>query len=400
MFGGTQSKPQSIFFSKSGDFFNFDTEDTDDDDGIFATISSRKLNDIVDVYPSRDLQVFTSGAEFAVTSKPVTPANIQITPQTTHGSKNVQVENVDGSTIFIDRYGKSLLTFLYNFNEDAYTSDDRSILASHLINNPVDLALLKGTASDDANWLFIVNGDGSATILNTLRSQDINGYTKWIMTNGNIQTADVVDDQLYMIVERVIDGVPVKYIERWNFSERVDSAVRKTPNAQTGQITGLEHLEGQTVTIYTDNGFGDANENYVIGEFPVSGGQLVLPLSSVFPLTTYVVGLPFTPRVKTMPLNTNIGSGENSMRLKKIIRMNLRVYESFGIYINGQPVPIRTFGEGEDSPLANNSIIPKTGIVDDWFDDSGWGREVNPEITCPDPTPFQLQMIEYEIEGN
>ena len=88
--GGTQSKPQSLFLSKSSDFFNFDTEDTDDDDGIFATISSRKLNDIIDVYPGRNLQVFTSGAEFAVTSRPVTPANIQIVPQTAHGAKNVQ----------------------------------------------------------------------------------------------------------------------------------------------------------------------------------------------------------------------------------------------------------------------------------------------------------------------
>ena len=112
--GGTQAKPQSIFMSKTGAFFDFDIDDGDDDEAIFATISSRKLNDIVDVYPGRNLQIFTSGAEFAVTSRPVTPSSINIQPQTSHGANNVEVQDVDGSTIFVDRHGKSLLSFLYS----------------------------------------------------------------------------------------------------------------------------------------------------------------------------------------------------------------------------------------------------------------------------------------------
>ena len=95
--GGTESKPQSIFMSKTGAFFDFDIDDGDDDEAIFATISARKLNDIVDVYPGRNLQIFTSGAEFAITSRPVTPSNISIQPQTSHGASNIEVQDVDGS---------------------------------------------------------------------------------------------------------------------------------------------------------------------------------------------------------------------------------------------------------------------------------------------------------------
>ena len=401
VFGGTRSKPQSLFFSKSGDFFNFDTEDTDDDDGIFATISARKLNDIVDVYPGRNLQIFTSGAEFAITSQPVTPSNISIQPQTSHGSSNIEVQDVDGSTIFIDRHGKSLLSFLYSFNEDAYTTDDRSVLASHLIKKPVDLALLAGTASDDANWLFIVNDDGSATILNTLRSQDINGFTSW-NTSGKIKSVCVVDDQLFMTVEREINGVDKLHIERWDFSYRMDCSIKATPDGVTGEIDGLDHLEQETVTVLTREGYEDTHENYVIGSQPVASGSIILDLNDVFSLTTYEVGLPFVPTIKPMPLNTNIGSGQNQMRLKKIVRMNLRVYESSGIYIDDIPVPVRSFGEAgvATSPLTAGSIIPKTGIIGDVYDINGWNREVMPTITCPDPTPMHIQMIEYEVEGN
>jgi hypothetical protein len=177
--GGTKSKTASVFFSKSGSFFDFDIDDGDDDEGIFATISSRKLNEIIDVYPGRNLQIFTSGAEFSVTSKPVTPTSVGIAPQTNHGAAYVEVVDVDGSTIFVDRNGKTIYDFVYSFNEDAYVSHDRSVLSSHLIKQPTDMAMLSGTTSEDANWLFITNTDGTVTILNTLRAQDINGFTRW-----------------------------------------------------------------------------------------------------------------------------------------------------------------------------------------------------------------------------
>jgi len=396
--GGTESKTQSIFMSKTGSFFDFDIDDGDDDEAIFATISSRKLNDIVDVYPGRNLQIFTSGAEFAVTSKPTTPSSITIQPQTSHGANKVEVQDVDGSTIFVDRHGKSLLSFLYSFNEDAYTSDDRSVLASHLINQPVDMALLAGTASDDANWLFIVNTDGTATILNTLRSQDINGFTSW-KTDGDVKSVCVVDDQLFMTVERTVNSVAKLFIERWDFTYLMDCSIKSVQVA--GVIDGLDHLDGESVKVLTRDGQADANEGYVLSSYTVASGEITLDPSEVYSFTTYEVGLPFVPTIKPMPLNTNIGSGQNQMRLKKIVRMNLRVYESSGINIDGIAVPVREFGEaGTTSPLTGGSIIPKTGIIEDVYDINGWNREVMPTITCPDPTPMHIQMIEYEVEGN
>jgi hypothetical protein len=387
--GGTESKPQSIFMSKTGSFFDFDIDDGDDDEAIFATISSRKLNDIVDVYPGRNLQIFTSGAEFAITSRPVTPSNISIQPQTSHGSSSIEVQDVDGSTLFVDRHGKSLLGFLYSFNEDAYTTDDRSVLASHLINQPVDMALLAGTASDDANWLFIVNADGSATILNTLRSQDINGFTSW-NTDGNIKSVCVVDDELYMSVEREINNVTLMYIERWDFNYKLDCAGKDT--ASNIQLGTIDHLFNEQVQIIVED------EGYILPPRTVGASNVIsLDPSEVYS-GDYEVGLLFTPTIKPMPLNTDIGSGQNQMRLKKILRMNVRVNESYGIQIDGLDTTINEFGPFVTGNA--NAVIPASGIIEDVYDISGWSREIMPTITCPDPTPMHIQMIEYEVEGN
>jgi hypothetical protein len=400
--GGTKSKTASVFFSKSGSFFDFDIDDGDDDEGIFATISSRKLNEIIDVYPGRNLQIFTSGAEFSVTSKPVTPTSVGIGPQTNHGAAYVEVVDVDGSTIFVDRNGKTIYDFVYSFNEDAYVSHDRSVLSSHLIKQPTDMAMLSGTTSEDANWLFITNTDGTVTILNTLRAQDINGFTRWEAASttypgatpeaGIVTNATAVDDQLYMIVKRKVDAhnTTEYHIERWSFDHLMDDSTIFNPGPTDTIIAGLFHLNGLTVQIVADG--------IVLPERTVNAGQITLTAAEVG-YTNVEVGLNFPVQITGMPLNTNIGSGENQMRIKRIVRMNIRVYQSYGYYVDGQPVPIREFDYSIDSPL-NTSPNAKTGIIEDVLNNIGWTRDEMPSITAPDPTPVFIQMIEYEVESS
>lgn len=387
--GGIKSKPQSLIFSKSASFFDFDIDDGDDDEAIFVTISSRKLNDIVDVFPGRNLQVFTSGAEFAVTSKPITPSSAQVAPQTSHGALNVETQDVDGSTIFVDRNGKSIRDFVFSFNEDAYVTQDLSVLASHLITQPIDMALLSGTQSDDANWVFFVNADGNGTILNTLRAQDITGFTRW-EARGSIEGVCVVDEDLYLIRRRTIDSVTVKFVERWNFDHKMDASIKIAPTASQTVLTGLDYLEGETVQIVADG--------VVLQERAVSGGSITLE-SSETGYTSVEVGLNFNVELKPMPLNTNVGSGQNQMRLKRVLRINARVYESSGVYVNGNAVPIRAFGAAPDTPLDNPPDV-LTGIIDDIYGTDGWTREEVPVFTVPDPTPFHIQMIEFEVESS
>lgn len=387
-FGGTRSKPQSILASKAGAFFDFDIDEGDDDEGVFITISSRKLSDIVDINPARGLQVFTSGSEFLV--KGNTPSTISIEAQTQHGASAMEVKSVDGATLFLDRNGKTLREFLYNFNEDSYNSNDLSVLASHLINAPTDIAMMSGSTSEDANWLFIANVDGSVVVLNTLRSQDINGFTP-MTTQGFVSTLSVVDDELYFINKRTLGGVESNFIERWSFEMLMDNSIA-VPNNNSTTVSGLEHLEGHTVQIIADGN--------VLPERAVSGGSITLTANEVSIADRDLqIGINFTVSLKTMPVNTNIGSGQNNMRIKKITRINARVYNTFGVFIDGNPIAIRAFGDSSVSPL-DDAILAETGIIEDNSGGNGWSRFVVPVITAPDPTPFHLQSIEYEVESS
>jgi len=402
--GGTKSKQQSLFASKSGSFFDYFFEEGDDDEGIFVTLTARAQTEIVDINSDRGLQVFTTGAEFLV--KGGTPSTIDIVSQTQHGSGYLEAKSLDGATLFVDQNGQTLRQFVYSFNEDAYTSNDISVLSSHLISNPFDVAVLSGTTSEDSNWVFIINEDGNAAVLNTVRAQDINGFTRYTNAKSGyvidgveasrfLVSASVVKNELYVISRFITSGVNFRYsLDRWSFDYLLDSSIKLTNQSSTTVSLGHQHLNGATVSVI-GNG-NNLDKRVVSGTGTItltaeelSGGNLDLE-----------IGLNFVPKIVPMPLNTSSQAGANNvMREKRINRMNLRMYKSAGIYIDGNPVAVRNFGQTADSPLGTPFEV-RTGIIQDNNGGKGWGIDVVPEITVPDPAPIHLQAIEYEVESS
>jgi len=99
---------------------------------------------------------------------PITPGASAVKRQTQYGSSSVRPVGIDGATIFVDRSGKSMREFLFSWEEDAYTSNSATLLASQLISSPVDIDSRKGTPTDDANYVYLVNDDGTMAVFNTL----------------------------------------------------------------------------------------------------------------------------------------------------------------------------------------------------------------------------------------
>jgi hypothetical protein len=76
--------------------------------------------------------------------------------------------------------------------------------------------------------------------------------------------------------------------------------------------------------------------------------------------------------------------------------MNVRVYQTFGLYVDGVPIPSRGFGpDALDQPPSEF-----TGILDDLYAVEGWNRDIMPVITCPDPTPMHIQALDIEVESS
>ena len=135
VFGNSNDNPQTLWFSKSGDYENF-TTGTDSDDAMIFTIASNQVNAIRYLAASRSLLVGTVGGEFLVTGSDtvdgLTPTNINIRRQSTYGSANVDAIPVGNVTLFLQRAKRKIRELVYNYDSDNYVAPDLTILAEHV----------------------------------------------------------------------------------------------------------------------------------------------------------------------------------------------------------------------------------------------------------------------------
>lgn len=378
-FGGAFSRPQTIWGSNVNDFFNFDAGRARDDESIAATLDTDQVNAIEGIFSNRSLQVFTTGGEFFVPqarSTPITPSNISVAPQTNLGSKRVRPISIDGVTLFVQRTGKVVNQFVFVNEFQSNQTNAVSSLAPHLIKNPIKLAASIGTESTDANYVYILNADGSLTVFNTLTVEGVQAFTDW--RSGNIKSITVVSDKLHLLIERVVNSVTVYHIEIESLTALTDSAV--TSNVGGSDIlTGLDHLEGETVDVKADGSFQ--------GEFVVVGGQIQITRDA----DIIEAGLTYKPLIKTMPLNMGLPGGPNAASKKRILRAGIQLFESNGIIVNGQRLADKTIGLNQfDSPTPNTGLERMTL--------SGWSLTADIEITQTTPMPMTILSIGMEVK--
>lgn len=204
-FGGTASQPDTIWGSTIGDYFNFDPGKARDDEPATATLATDQVNEITSLVSESKLRIFTSGGEFYCPNDVITPSNIYIVKTTTYGSGNVQPVSIDGAVIFPQGGGKALIqSYVYNqYQRDE--SRNIGVLAPHLIVSPLKLDVSRGNTETDANYIYILNNDGTMACLNYLPSENVEGFSLW-STLGLIKSIAVVDDTLYMSVQRDVNG--------------------------------------------------------------------------------------------------------------------------------------------------------------------------------------------------
>lgn len=329
-FGGSKSRPNTLFASRVARYFDFNPGETLDDDAIEATLATDSVNAITGLFAGRDLQIFTKGGEFFVSQAaldPITPNNIVISTATRRGAQEgIKPIGAESGTLFIQRSGKALREFLFSDVELSYISNNISLLSSHLLRSPSDMALRKATSTDDGDLLLIVNStDGSLATYSILRGQNVIAPSLSTVDGEFVKVAVDVD-QIYFVIKRIINGSTVYYVETFNDDNTTDSNVLLTGASLPGTttVTGLSHLEGETVKVIADD-LMQTNKT-------VSSGQIILDSVP----TSYVeIGLDFSPEIKTLPVELKLSSGNVIAQKKRIVEATANMYLTQNLTLNG-----------------------------------------------------------------
>jgi hypothetical protein len=445
----TAAFPQTIWGSKLAEYNNF-ADGAADDDGFAFTIAADQVNSVEHLAQIRELVPLTYGGEFSMSGgveKPLTPTNVRVRAQTFYGTSNTRPERVGNEIVFMQRGGRKVRSIGYRVDIDAYSSPDLSVLAEHITEGGIS-EMAYQQEPDATVWM--VRDDGVLVSMAIDRDQDVVAFARHI-TDGIVESVAAIPngsvDQVWLSVQREIDGSTVRYIEVMDPDLNTDCAVtgsvgsvaalsavwsnnridvQKTAHGfSNGDVIKLEDFEPaafnitRTVTVIDANYFSMTlmddpglvetlgvirkgtvswsgashlegktvqvvQDGYYGGEYVVASGAVTLN----YPGFDVEIGLPYTTTIKDLPFEIPTQSGTAQGQQISVHEVTVRLLNSAGAKINGQQIPTRNFNA---QAVLNQPIELYTG--DKRAESLGWQRNDDGLVTITQELPLPLHVL-------
>lgn len=418
----TTDQAQTLWASQTGNFENMSPDNIDDgnngtvedDDALNFTLSADNVNAIRWMSAGEDvLAIGTKGGEWVPSSRgPVlTPLDISIRRQTTHGSAATDPLRLGAVVLFVQRERRKLREFGFSFESDGFKAPDMTRLATHITRSGiVEMAY----AQERESIVWSVLEDGTLLSMTFRRDEDVVGWARHRMGGAFAGGAPPVEtvtsipgrdalgqvqsssdrSEVWMIVKRTVNGVTRRYVEvlERDFEDGdaqvnayyADSLITYD-GVPTTTITGLDHLEGETVKVWGD---GSVRPDKV-----VSGGQITLDLEA----SVAQVGLGYTHRAKTLKVEGGNPSGTSVGRTKRIVNITFVILNGhtlrFGPTIgNMGAVDFRVVSDSMDAgvPLFTGERMVEF--------EGDWDTDTRIVIEDDSPAPFILLAMVPEID--
>lgn len=244
--GGIPGVPDAVLMSAlDSSYFNFDTEIDDATKALMLRAETDQVSAIYQIIAARHLSFFTNDGEFYIPSEKIDD-EVALRWTTDAGSKQgLRVHRVEGALVFIQgvkdaldptrEIATSVREFIFEETQQAYKTSLLSKLSSHLVKNPVDVALRKALSTDDADVLIMVNEDGTVTNYTVLREDSVNAFIPMTLREGDKVKSVAVDkkSRVYFITERIINGTARRYVEVSNENLYLDCGDIVTVTAES-----------------------------------------------------------------------------------------------------------------------------------------------------------------------
>ena len=403
---GNFGQPSTIWTSQSGDFYRMAPTEVDgtvtDDMGITVTLDASEVATILWAQQTTRGVVLGTGSGIFLfgpasgTDRALSPRNIEAQRQGRIGSDDaIEGRAIENVVLYVQRGRKRVREFVFDFGQDSYQANDLSVLSEHLLAPGV---VAWGYQENPDGVLWLVRADGKLLSLTYDREQQMRAWCLHDL-GGVVEAIDVVPDptaiadDVYVVVRRTINSVTRRYVEviRAPVREDVDGAAAyfhmdsglSYSGTPITRVTGLSHLEGQEVAVWADGG---QRTNRV-----VTGGQIDIgtPAASVVH-----VGLPFSSRIATLPIDAPSGAGPGQGRPKRVSEVILRLQSTGAFKLLttreeqfGFRSPSMDMDEGVPLFTGIRKVIPSTG----------WDEEGQIAIESVGAAPLTVLSVSQEV---
>lgn len=343
--GGNTTYPDTWAATKTGGYSDtellFEPTAADgtvaDDNGITGTLPSRKVNKIQWMTSDTTGMVFgTEGQEWTLKSSGAvaTPSDKETTPISSTKSAYIQPLLAESGFIFVQLAKRKLHDMIYSFDLDRLKPRDVTLLGEHITANQViELAYQQ----EPINVAWAITGAGLLIGMTYYPDQNVFAWHRHpIGGDGEVEAISVIPssdasrDELWMIVKRTINGSTRRYVEYMtryyeddialNDAVHIDSSLTYS-GASTTTVTGLDHLEGETVKVNLD---GKSHP-----DLTVSSGSVTFANNRT--ATKAQIGLSAPWIMKTMETDAGAADGTAQGKEKRIHNLSIKLLNTLGL---------------------------------------------------------------------
>lgn len=361
VFAGTTAQPTTVWMSESGILTGFGVG-PDDADSVEVTLGASEVNQINWIASCRDLVLGTSGGEVTLNGGSngvaVTPSNISQQPRTFYGSAIQQPPVVGTEILFIQKSGRKVRTFQYDFNIDNYTGEDLTFLAEHISEGGISSLVF---SQEPDKKIYAVRTDGKMLCGTYDRSQQVIGWCLY-ETDGTIESVQTIsegeEDQVWILVSRLVNGVEQKMIEYFDNGDGLadtdaysDSALSiSTPLT----IGGISNANPAVVTS-TSHGLSNGDKVVIKDVVDPVDAELDPLLTNMSDInrTSWTIGSVTAHTFTLVGLNTTTYNdyGSSGFAYKKIKELS-------GLqHLEGRTVQVKGDGAVQPSKIVTNGAI-------------------------------------------
>lgn len=439
-FGGTITNPDFVCASAAGNFSDFspdnadNTGEIDDDTSFTLSVASARLNKVEWIASRINVLLGSSSAVYELFANGTSGISARSLPsvrkQVERGARSVQGLTINNAVLYTNSEGNRMMELVYSLADDSYVARDISLYAEHLFNSPIRRICFQ---AEPDSVIWVLKEDGSLVTCTYLKEQEVSAFGRQVLAGTDVRVVDLTSLQaptrtdMYFIVERTINGLTKKYIEKlrpafknqdlqesWfvhsglsldntqsasaTLSALSGSGVAFTASSSifssgdvgkrfkingttyagviTGYtnattvtvrlyktfpsmaiaanswslsfttITGLDHLEGESVTILGDGA--------VQSNLTVSSGSITLTQPTFYA----IIGLGYTSYLETVEFSTETSSGTSFGQLTRLYTAVIDFYETVGGQVgfsstdeNGEAVQMRNVDSTMDASI-------------------------------------------------
>lgn len=386
-FGNTALLPNTIFGSKLNQPISFDVGTGKETDAIIYTIGQTNSGAINWLNGGKQLEIYCTNFEFAAPQNEdvgLTPGTFSIRQQSSYGSSPVfKPQTYLNDSYFTQKTGKSFINFQFTGVGLAYKSTNVAPQSQHLMKNPINRALLRGSDTSQDNFIYLINPDDNTLSAFQFASEVNLAALTPIVFQENVRLIDIVSVANTIYILKYYEITEQFTIERFNTGTFIDSGENYYMQAD-GTVTQLDRFNGYKVQVVYQN--QDYGNDYVVvdGEITVRN-----PLENVGAVQ---IGFIYDVQIKPM---YPFFSATSAPFEKQLSRIYIDYYQSLNWYINGDLVQYQSF---EDVQLGL-PLIPRTDTAI-YNPVSGYSRFDSEAIVITQSSPFDLQIlaIGYQID--